>query len=107
MLRMRAFRLDQPSYIFFDITWWDLMFMGVGMALLGFISTLFKWGPFMTVGSMALGALLVYWGKRLFLRIFPYGTHVDFWRWMTAERYFYCYYPDPVAMPLITGRRKE
>lgn len=107
MMRMRAFRLDQPSYLFFDITWLDLMVMGVGMALTGFIATLFKWGPFLTVGVMAGGAAAVYFGKRLFLRVFPHGTHADFWRWMTEEKYFYCYFPDPVNMPLIAGKPKE
>lgn len=107
MLHMRTFRLDQPSYLFFDITWTDLMIMGLGGAVSGFLATLLGWSPFAILGSMLAAGALSYFGKRIFLTIFPHGTHEDFWRWATQEAYFYCYAPDPVSIPPIVPSKGE
>ncbi len=36
MLQMRSFRLDQPNYVIFNITWYDLMGGGTLGGLVGF-----------------------------------------------------------------------
>lgn len=99
MLRMRTFRLDQPSFLFFDITWTDLMVMGLMAAVSGLLATLLEWGPFAILASILGAGGIGYLGKRLFLAVFPYGTHEDFWRWATQEAYFYCFAPDPISIP--------
>lgn len=106
MLEMRTFRLDQPSYIFFDITWGDLMVMGLIAAFAGFLSTIFQWSPVTMLLFIMAGGGLGYIGKKVFLLIFPHGTHRHFWAWLTQEAYFYDYAPDPVALPLVIKDRQ-
>ena len=101
MLQMRTYRLDQPSYLFFDITWGDLFVMGAIASLGGLLSNLFQWGPITSLLLILAGAGLGYLGKKVFLLIFPHGTHVHFYTWLTKEAYFYDYRPDPVVMPLV------
>ncbi len=107
MLSMRTFKLDQPSYLFFDITWTDLILIGLLVAFVGFVTSTFGLGLGTSLLLMALSAAGGYLGKRAFLAVFPHGTHADFARWVFEERYFYDHGPDPVNAPLVYRAREE
>ncbi|GBD40662.1 hypothetical protein HRbin39_00031 [bacterium HR39] len=107
MLSMRTFKLDQPSYLFFDITWADLILIGLLVAFVGFLTSTLGLSLGTSLFLMALSAAGGYLGKRAFLAVFPHGTHTDFARWVFEERYFYDHGPDPVNAPLVYRAQKE
>jgi len=109
MLRMRTFRLDQPNYVIFNITWYDLMgggaMGGVG-ALVGM--SLFGGGdnPALILIFFSLGFLLYWAGMRFYQRVFPYDSGRLVLDWYLSQQSFYEHRPDEVVVPLFAKGEK-
>ncbi|MCX7741413.1 MAG: hypothetical protein N2047_10395 [Meiothermus sp.] len=104
---MRSFRLDQPNYVIFNITWYDLMGGGTLGGLVGFgLNAAFS-NPALTLVGMGLGFGLYYVGLRFYQRILPYDSGAQMLAWYLSQQNFYEHRPDTVVIPLVVKSNEK
>jgi len=101
MLRMRTFRLDQPNYVIFNITWYDLIGGGIGGSLGALLVYAYNSEAYglMLIG-FSLGFLLYWTGLRFYKKIFPHDSGRLLLDWYLSQQSFYEHRPDDKVIPL-------
>lgn len=107
MLQMRTFKLDQPNYVFFNITWYDLLGGGMAGGVAAFaIYNLFPENSALLLIGFGLGFLLYWSGYRFYKRVLPYDSGRLLLDWYLNQSSFYEHRPDRMVIPLIAKSSK-